>query len=163
MNQVEKLYTAKELAGIFRVSIHTVWRWARTGRINGTKAGKSFLFPESEVQRLFDGHVSNNSLNVEQEDPTNLVSNKFVTFEFEDFTGKMQGIVPFIPVVGNKVIFDDCPDCLEYLLEIPDSENGGQLWHDFELLEWEVTGITFLFHYGDCCDEVVVTLDMLDG
>lgn len=50
----EKLYTTKEAAEIFGVTIYTMREWLRTGVLEGVKIGKTkkhWRIPESELTR----------------------------------------------------------------------------------------------------------------
>ena len=50
-----ELLKVRDLEAIFRVSYWTVLRWARMGQFGAFKQGKSWYFPESEVDRATDG------------------------------------------------------------------------------------------------------------
>lgn len=45
-------YTAQEVADIFRVKVETIREWIRTGKIHGTRIGKSYLIPQKEVNAI---------------------------------------------------------------------------------------------------------------
>lgn len=45
---MDKLYTAKELSAIFKVSTDTIWRWGRERKIKTVKIGRTvrYLMPK---------------------------------------------------------------------------------------------------------------------
>ena len=49
-----KFLTPKEVADIFRVSVPTVRRWARTGRLPGVWVGQLLRIDEADVKKLLD-------------------------------------------------------------------------------------------------------------
>lgn len=49
---MQKVYTTKEVASIFRVCAATVRKWVKQGRIQGVKIGRKWTFPEEEVKRV---------------------------------------------------------------------------------------------------------------
>lgn len=50
----EKLYTPKEVADLFSVSVYTVREWVKKGKMNAIRLpnGKHIRFTETEVRRL---------------------------------------------------------------------------------------------------------------
>lgn len=58
MRVAEKLYTTKEIADTFRVSVYTVRIWAARGLPGAVKIGKSWRFTTETVDYLkFSGVV----------------------------------------------------------------------------------------------------------
>jgi excisionase family DNA binding protein len=49
---VPRLLTLTEVAGLLRVSPHTVRKWTRTGRLRPTRLCRRLLFSPEEVARL---------------------------------------------------------------------------------------------------------------
>lgn len=45
-------YTTREVAFVFRVKVETIREWLRTGKIHGTRIGKSYLVPQEEILTL---------------------------------------------------------------------------------------------------------------
>ena len=45
-------YTVEQLAGLFGVSIWTIYLWARQRRVPVLRVGKSLRFPRTEVARF---------------------------------------------------------------------------------------------------------------
>lgn len=55
MSELEKLLKAKEVAKVMQVSLGTVYRWIREGKIASVGYGKTVRVPESAVKgRLGD-------------------------------------------------------------------------------------------------------------
>lgn len=48
----EKLISAKEVSEKYHLSLQTLWRWAKVGRLVPTKVGSRNLYKESEVIRI---------------------------------------------------------------------------------------------------------------
>ena len=51
MNKKE-FYTMKEFADIFRVSLPTIKRWIKKGKIRAVKVEKTVRIPAEEIERL---------------------------------------------------------------------------------------------------------------
>lgn len=54
MNEMDQLYTVKQVAGILNVHPFTVNRWLLGGKIKGSKIGKSWQIKKSEVDYVID-------------------------------------------------------------------------------------------------------------
>ena len=52
---MEKLLTAKEVAGILRLNDQTVLRYVREGKLKAIKVGKQYLVKEADLQAYLDG------------------------------------------------------------------------------------------------------------
>lgn len=53
MQEMEKLYTASELADKLGVHAETVKKWHREGKLRAVKIGERWLrFPSSEIDRI---------------------------------------------------------------------------------------------------------------
>lgn len=50
-------FTADEVADAFGAKRATVWKWVRTGKINGRKFGREYLFTRDEVEAFFVGRT----------------------------------------------------------------------------------------------------------
>lgn len=49
----EKYKTAEEVAALAGVHVVTVWRWLRSGKINGKKFGRSWRIHIDELKKIF--------------------------------------------------------------------------------------------------------------
>ena len=47
----ERLYKADELAGIMNVSIDTIWRWGREGKLERMKVGRTVRFAKPRKEQ----------------------------------------------------------------------------------------------------------------
>jgi len=45
-------YTCKEVAEILKLSLETIWDWARTGKLSAVKIGRSYRIPKETVDQL---------------------------------------------------------------------------------------------------------------
>ena len=50
----KKIYTVAEFAEELGVPQSSVRRWVKTGELRGTKMGKKWLIPASEIERLLN-------------------------------------------------------------------------------------------------------------
>jgi len=48
----KKIYTVMEFAGELGIPQSSVRRWLKSGELRGTKMGKKWLIPASEIERL---------------------------------------------------------------------------------------------------------------
>lgn len=48
----ERIYTTEELAAMLRVSVTSICRWARAGKIPGFRVGYDWRFTESQIQEF---------------------------------------------------------------------------------------------------------------
>jgi len=51
---VEKIYTPEMAAETLHVSVLTLKKWLRSGRLNGIKAGKQWRIRESDLQQFIN-------------------------------------------------------------------------------------------------------------
>lgn len=49
-----KFYTTEEVAEICRVTKETVRDWCRTGKLKGTKRGRSYLIAEDDLKEYLE-------------------------------------------------------------------------------------------------------------
>ena len=49
-----KFYTAKELAGVLRVNIMTIYRYIKAGKLKAYKMSKEFRVDKKDFQRFLD-------------------------------------------------------------------------------------------------------------
>lgn len=49
LEQVEDFLTVSEVSALLRVSCHTVYQWAQSGKIKGYKFGDKWRFLKSEL------------------------------------------------------------------------------------------------------------------
>lgn len=61
---IEKLYTVKETADIFRVRELTIRRWIKDEKIKSIKAGYKRYIKESEIKRLLKWYYGKGKENV---------------------------------------------------------------------------------------------------
>ena len=52
MENLERLYTVKELMEILKVEKLTIYNYIKGGQLHGTKIGKNWRFAETEIQRF---------------------------------------------------------------------------------------------------------------
>ena len=52
MENLERLYTVKELMELLQVEKLTIYNYIKGGQLNGIKIGKSWRFTETEIQRF---------------------------------------------------------------------------------------------------------------
>ena len=52
---MEKLYTCREVANLFRVKVGTVYAWIKNGKIKATVIGAAYRVKESEIKRIMEG------------------------------------------------------------------------------------------------------------
>jgi len=50
--KIKKIYTVKEFSEELGVPQSSVRRWLKNGELRGTKMGKKWLIPASEIERL---------------------------------------------------------------------------------------------------------------
>ena len=50
--EVENYYSAEEFAKAVDVSVDTVWRWLKSGKINGKKFGKFWRIEKDELLKV---------------------------------------------------------------------------------------------------------------
>jgi excisionase family DNA binding protein len=53
--EVEKLYTIREVARLLDLSYITVWSWIRKGKIRAVKVDGRVRIPEGELRKLVRG------------------------------------------------------------------------------------------------------------
>ncbi|KAA5805957.1 MULTISPECIES: helix-turn-helix domain-containing protein [Thermoanaerobacterium] len=53
---MDKFYTVQEVAEMFKVNIHTVYRWIKEGRLNAVKVGDLVRITESELNKFIDSY-----------------------------------------------------------------------------------------------------------
>ncbi|MEM4906530.1 MAG: IS607 family transposase [Sulfolobales archaeon] len=51
----EKLYRTSEVAELLNISVSTVKKWIKQGRLRALRVGKLWMIPESEVRRILSG------------------------------------------------------------------------------------------------------------
>ncbi|MEM4938203.1 MAG: helix-turn-helix domain-containing protein, partial [Sulfolobales archaeon] len=51
----EKLYRTSEVAELLNISVSTVKKWIKQGRLHALRVGKLWMIPESEVRRILSG------------------------------------------------------------------------------------------------------------
>ncbi|MEM1651062.1 MAG: helix-turn-helix domain-containing protein [Sulfolobales archaeon] len=51
----EKLYRTSEVAELLSISVSTVKKWIKQGRLHALRVGKLWMIPESEVRRILSG------------------------------------------------------------------------------------------------------------
>ena len=51
----EKLYRTSEVAELLNISVSTVKKWIKQGRLHALRVGKLWMVPESEVRRILSG------------------------------------------------------------------------------------------------------------
>lgn len=54
---MEKVYTIKEVAEIFRVHNNTIINWKKSGKLPYVKVGRRVLFKESDVKELMNEYT----------------------------------------------------------------------------------------------------------
>lgn len=54
---MEKVYTIKEVAEVFRVHKNTINNWKKSGKLPYVKVGRRVLFKESDVKKLMDEYT----------------------------------------------------------------------------------------------------------
>lgn len=54
---MEKVYTIKEVAEVFRVHKNTIINWKKSGKLPYVKVGRRVLFKESDVKKLMDEYT----------------------------------------------------------------------------------------------------------
>lgn len=47
--KIDKLYTVEELCDLLHVTKRSVYEWLKTGKLNGCKVGRRWLFTEKQV------------------------------------------------------------------------------------------------------------------
>ncbi len=52
---MERLLTPEEVAERLRLSVITVKKWLREGKLKGVKVGKLWRVPEEEVEKVIQG------------------------------------------------------------------------------------------------------------
>ena len=60
----ERIYTAKEVAARYRVTIFTVYEWVKKGRLHSYRVGRKHCFRERELARMEEvtyGHNTKSS------------------------------------------------------------------------------------------------------
>lgn len=62
MAQINKLYTAKEMALILDVTTDTVWRWGREGKLKTIKVGRTVRFKMPKEGQKYEDETSEYSL-----------------------------------------------------------------------------------------------------
>ena len=55
MEQLEQLMTSKEVAKVLRVTKKTLYRWRCSGRLEGVKVGRQYLYKPDDVKRIAEG------------------------------------------------------------------------------------------------------------
>ncbi|MEM1632448.1 MAG: IS607 family transposase, partial [Thermofilum sp.] len=51
----ERLYRTSEVAELLNISVSTVKKWIKQGRLHALRVGKLWMIPESEVRRILSG------------------------------------------------------------------------------------------------------------
>ncbi|MEM3989146.1 MAG: IS607 family transposase [Desulfurococcaceae archaeon] len=51
----EKLYRTSEVAEVLNISVSTVKKWIKQGRLRALRVGKLWMIPESEIRRILSG------------------------------------------------------------------------------------------------------------
>lgn len=54
VDEGEVLYTVEEVAELCRVNVQTVRIWLRTGKLNGTKIGRSWRCSRSDLREFIN-------------------------------------------------------------------------------------------------------------
>ena len=49
---MEKLYTTEEVAGLLKVSVITIRRYIKSGKLKASKIGKDYRIKESDIESL---------------------------------------------------------------------------------------------------------------
>lgn len=65
-----KLWTAPEVASLFRVDNKTPTRWARKGWIASIKVGRAILFHEEEVMKVYEKGFNNGDATSGEQQPS---------------------------------------------------------------------------------------------
>ena len=65
---MEKLLSVKEASGRLGLSLWTVYRWARSGRVASIQLGRRRLFSEEDLRALVIHARSNSSVRDENDD-----------------------------------------------------------------------------------------------
>ncbi len=51
-DKVQQAYSPEEAARILGKPVETIRRWLRTGELKGSKVGRSWFVPRSEIERI---------------------------------------------------------------------------------------------------------------
>lgn len=51
-NEPEKMYSRDEACKLLHISMPTLWKWERDGKIQGQRAGRRVLFSTQEIRRV---------------------------------------------------------------------------------------------------------------
>lgn len=52
MLYMDRHYTVKEMAEVYRVSMYTIRKWAREGKIESVRIGKRWLFKDATIANV---------------------------------------------------------------------------------------------------------------